>query len=201
MARSWRGLGPASAGEDAGGAGPCGRGSSGASAGSAIGGAGPNPRGRGRDGSRELRRAHRRRRRAHRPTRRPAPAHRPDRVAGPSRSRSADPPPITGPGGPSTPRAGSKPATGSGSVPAPAVRVQPRPWTRPGARPRHRSPHLRWRPAVGTGVRACLTQHTATTGIDWNQMLSDFGPPARTILEVGRLIPGWGLVAGLASDS
>ena len=32
-------------------------------------------------------------------------------------------------------------------------------------------------------------------------MLSDFGPPARTILEVGRLIPGWGLVAGLASDS
>jgi enamine deaminase RidA (YjgF/YER057c/UK114 family) len=43
--------------------------------------------------------------------------------------------------------------------------------------------------------------NTAKTGIDWNQMLSDFGPPARTALEVGRLIPGWGLLAGFASDS
>ncbi len=43
--------------------------------------------------------------------------------------------------------------------------------------------------------------NTAKTGIDWNQMLSDFGPPARTVLEVGRLIPGWGLLAGFASDS
>jgi hypothetical protein len=43
--------------------------------------------------------------------------------------------------------------------------------------------------------------NTVKTGIDWNQMLSDFGPPARTVLEIGRLIPGWGLVAGLASDS
>jgi hypothetical protein len=32
-------------------------------------------------------------------------------------------------------------------------------------------------------------------------MLSDFGPPVRTVLEIGRLIPGWGLVAGFASDS
>jgi hypothetical protein len=32
-------------------------------------------------------------------------------------------------------------------------------------------------------------------------VLSDFGPPARTVLEIGRLVPGWGLLAGLASDS
>ena len=32
-------------------------------------------------------------------------------------------------------------------------------------------------------------------------MLSDFGPPARTVLEIGRLVPGWGLLAGLAADS
>lgn len=42
---------------------------------------------------------------------------------------------------------------------------------------------------------------SARTGIDWNQMLSDYGPPARTVLEVTRLIPGWGLVGGLAADS
>ncbi|HEY5496418.1 MAG TPA: hypothetical protein VIK16_07125, partial [Candidatus Limnocylindrales bacterium] len=55
--------------------------------------------------------------------------------------------------------------------------------------------------AGGNGTSGVTDPTTAKTGIDWNQMLSDFGPPARTILEVGRLIPGWGLVAGLASDS
>jgi len=42
---------------------------------------------------------------------------------------------------------------------------------------------------------------TAKTGIDWNQLLSDFGSPTRTVLEIGRLIPGWGLLAGFGADS
>lgn len=32
-------------------------------------------------------------------------------------------------------------------------------------------------------------------------MLADFAPPARTVFEVTRLIPGWGLLGGLAADS
>ena len=42
---------------------------------------------------------------------------------------------------------------------------------------------------------------TASTGIDWNQILADYGAPTRTVLEVTRLIPGWGLIGGLAADS
>ena len=54
---------------------------------------------------------------------------------------------------------------------------------------------------VATGPGGLPDPETASTGIDWNQMLSDWGPPARTVLEVSRLIPGWGLLGGLASDS
>jgi hypothetical protein len=32
-------------------------------------------------------------------------------------------------------------------------------------------------------------------------VLADWGPPARTVFEVTRLVPGWGLLGGLAADS
>ncbi|HEY4946211.1 MAG TPA: hypothetical protein VIH94_08700 [Candidatus Limnocylindrales bacterium] len=119
------------------------------------------------------------------------PAERPSGAAGPASSpggggaggaatklggsRKSPPPPIT------TGGAGLAPSTAAAApavtpVPAPAV---PTP-TGPGGTP---------------------DPETAKTGIDWNKMLSDFGPPVRTVLEIGRLIPGWGLVAGFASDS
>ncbi|MFM7536665.1 MAG: hypothetical protein ACKO91_12855 [Acidimicrobiales bacterium] len=42
---------------------------------------------------------------------------------------------------------------------------------------------------------------TAKTEIDWGKLLEDFGPPTRTVLEFGRLVPGWGLLAGLGADA
>ncbi|HEX7472192.1 MAG TPA: hypothetical protein VF323_03850, partial [Candidatus Limnocylindrales bacterium] len=128
-------------------------------------------------------------------------------TAGSSRSRKAEAPPITGSGGPSTPRAGSGPSTGSGGVPAGGGPGQagagPGPATTLDATGSGPASPVGAAPAAadGNGTSGVSDPTTAKTGIDWNQMLSDFGPPARTILEVGRLIPGWGLVAGLASDS
>ncbi len=90
-------------------------------------------------------------------------------------SRRSAPPPIT------TGGAGLAPGAAEA---APTVAPVPAP---PAPRP--------------TGPGGTPDPETAKTGIDWNQMLSDFGPPVRTVLEVGRLIPGWGLVAGFASDS
>jgi hypothetical protein len=122
-------------------------------------------------------------------------------AAGSSRSRRTEPPPITGSGGPSTPRAGSGPSTGSGGVPAGGG---PGPATTLDATGSGPASPITAAPAAaigGNGTSGVTDPTTAKTGIDWNQMLSDFGPPARTVLEVGRLIPGWGLLAGLASDS
>jgi hypothetical protein len=90
-------------------------------------------------------------------------------------SRKSPPPPIT------TGGAGLAPGTAAA---APAVTPVPAP-----AAP------------TPTGPGGTPDPETAKTGIDWNKMLSDFGPPVRTVLEIGRLIPGWGLVAGFASDS
>jgi hypothetical protein len=143
-------------------------------------------------------------------------------AAGSSRSRRTEPPPITGSGGPSAPRAGSGPSTGSGGVPAGGGPGQagggpgqagggpgqagsgPGPATTLDATGSGPPSPISAAPAAaagGNGTSGVTDPTTAKTGIDWNQMLSDFGPPARTVLEVGRLIPGWGLLAGLASDS
>ena len=196
----------ASAGDVAGAAGPAAAGSRGAGAGTAIGGAGAVAAGAaagtalgGASGSAAST--------AGASTDLPAgagPAS--GGVTGASQSRKTEPPPITGSGGPSAPRASSGPATGgpktgSGGVPAgggpgPATTLDAT-----GSAPTAPTAPSPVAAGGGTGSTGVADPSTAKTGIDWNQMLSDFGPPARTILEVGRLIPGWGLVAGLASDS
>ena len=122
-------------------------------------------------------------------------------TTGTTHSRRSAPPPIiaTG-GGPTGSTAGSPttrakssplpdgagPGPGAGGIGSPVV---------PGPGPEVSGA------AGGGGTAGVAAADTAKTGIDWNEMLSEFGPPARTILEVGRLIPGWGLVAGFASDS
>ncbi len=78
----------------------------------------------------------------------------------------------------------------SGAGPAAA----PAPGTAPAPAPAAGTP-------AATGPGGLPAPETASTGIDWNQMLADYGPPTRTVLEVTRLIPGWGLVGGLAADS
>ena len=55
--------------------------------------------------------------------------------------------------------------------------------------------------SVPLGPHGLPDPETAKSGIDWNQILSDYGPPVRTVLEVGRLIPGWGLLAGFGADA
>jgi hypothetical protein len=90
--------------------------------------------------------------------------------------------PVAAPGG----AAGPGPDAGAGSAPAPLpvpAGLGPTP-----------------APAT-TGPGGAPDPETAKTGVDWNQILSDFGSPTRTVLEVGRLIPGWGLLAGLGADS
>ena len=54
---------------------------------------------------------------------------------------------------------------------------------------------------VPAGPGGLPDPETAKSGIDWSQILSDYGPPVRTVLEVGRMIPGWGLLAGLGADA
>lgn len=125
-------------------------------------------------------------------------------TAGTAHSRKSPPPPITAAGGGSTPSPTGGPTTGgptTGASPAPAVGG---PGPAPGADFTGASiaPAPAPGPAsVSAGAGGTADANTAKTGIDWNQMLSDFGPPARTVLEIGRLVPGWGLLAGLASDS
>jgi hypothetical protein len=120
---------------------------------------------------------------------------------GATRSRRSEPPPITaGGGGAPRGRAAGGPSAGPSSTPATGG-----PGQAPGAGATGASIAAP-RPVptgatAGIGAGGTLDANTAKTGIDWNQMLSDFGPPARTVLEIGRLIPGWGLLAGLASDS
>ncbi|MEW6225371.1 MAG: hypothetical protein AB1627_12165, partial [Chloroflexota bacterium] len=80
------------------------------------------------------------------------------------------------------------PAPGSAPTAAPA------PAPAPGPAPAAPTP-------AATGPGGVPDPETARTDIDWNQILADFGPPVRTVLEVGRLIPGWGLLSGLGADS
>ena len=123
------------------------------------------------------------------------------------RTRRTEPPPITGAGGASAggPAAGTRPATGAGTSaaggagPAPGAGLasagpSPAALAGPGAGGGGSA-------AAGGGAGGTSDANTVKTGIDWNGMLSEFGPPARTVLEVGRLIPGWGLLAGYASDA
>jgi hypothetical protein len=56
-------------------------------------------------------------------------------------------------------------------------------------------------PATATGPGGLPAPETASTGINWTQILADYGPPARTVLELTRIVPGWGLLGGLAADS
>ena len=51
--------------------------------------------------------------------------------------------------------------------------------------------------APGTNVPA---PRTADPDVDWAEVASILIPPGRTVLEVMRFIPGWGGVAGMASD-
>lgn len=56
-------------------------------------------------------------------------------------------------------------------------------------------------PAAPAGSGGLPDPATAKTEIDWGKLLEDFGPPTRTVLEFGRLVPGWGLLAGLGADA
>jgi hypothetical protein len=87
------------------------------------------------------------------------------------------------------PAPGAQPAPGAGAQPAPGPGI-------PGLTP---APAPAPTPATGPG--GVPDPETARTNIDWNKILADFGPPVRTVLEVGRLIPGWGLLSGLGADS
>ena len=111
--------------------------------------------------------------------------------------------------------AGATPGTtGSGPKPGPAAGLKP--GAKPGAGgggpapgggdqavpPGPAGPTGPSTPAtVPAGPHGLPDPETAKSGIDWNQILSDYGPPVRTALEVGRLIPGWGLLAGLGADA
>jgi hypothetical protein len=122
--------------------------------------------------------------------------------------RRTEPPPIVAPGAaapssgpadgtgttPGTTAAGPAPAPGpTGALPAPGPTPAPMPGPTPGP--------AGTTPGAATGPGGAPDPETAKTDIDWNQILADFGPPVRTVLEVGRLIPGWGLLSGLGADS
>ncbi|HYO44710.1 MAG TPA: hypothetical protein VES19_16035 [Candidatus Limnocylindrales bacterium] len=102
--------------------------------------------------------------------------------------------------GPAGGTAGGTTGVASGRAPAgPAPEAGPAgPATAPGPAP---VPAPARAPATPTGPGGLPAPEAASTGVDWAKMLADYGPPARTVLELTRIVPGWGLLGGLAADS
>ncbi len=107
-------------------------------------------------------------------------------IAASGKSRKTPPPPIveggTAGGSAAGGAAGNTISVDGGATPGPGANVKPAPAVRPGP----------------GGLPA---PEAASTGIDWAKILADYGPPARTVLELTRIVPGWGLLGGLAADS
>ncbi len=56
------------------------------------------------------------------------------------------------------------------------------------------------RAPAAPGATTTPDPRTADPGVNWGEVADTLIPPARTALEISRFIPGWGGIAGMASD-